>query len=76
MLENMKVPCKRVNVSVPPEILKEWDKRAKELHTTRSGLITYMMQMTEAFSSNRHMKRTFEKIIGDVLKAEMKKALK
>ena len=69
-------PCKRVNVSVPPEILIEWDRRAKELNTTRSGLITMMMQITEAFSSNRRMKRTFETIIGGALRREMKKITK
>jgi len=66
----------RVNISVTEEILKEWDARAKEMNTTRSGLITYMMQMTEALNSNRHMKRTLGKIIGEVLRKEMKKVKK
>ena len=76
MIGNMKPACRRVNVSVPPEVLNEWDKRAKEMHTTRSGFIVYIMQLTEAFTSNRHLKRTFEKIIRDVLKKEMKEAMK
>jgi hypothetical protein len=62
-----------VNVSVTPKVLKQWDQMAAAVNTTRSGCITYLMQLGRAFMSNKDFGEVMESIMRDALKKEKEK---
>ncbi len=62
---------KRVNVSLPPGVIKELDDLAKEAHMSRSGVITFLTLFASQFKEEG-IRETLQKGV----KATMKEVLK
>jgi predicted transcriptional regulator len=58
----------RVMIALRPEVKDRLDRMAKDMHMTRSGLITFMVEMQSSLDENKDLNKLMETAFKGIMK--------